>query len=110
MPIMVKAKNMAGTLSFLKSIASTIAEDVIPTAMPSPSSVIPSIRSNSKELWCCAKRLCMAPFTPSNQLVFLTIRDSIKKNEKHATESSKIGLADLEELSKVSVKFFILKA
>ncbi|MCK0752681.1 hypothetical protein L1072_07175 [Chromohalobacter japonicus] len=107
--IMVKAKSIAGAFSFLTSMDSTIAEDIMPTTMPSPSSVILSMKSNRKELWCCAKRLCMVPFIPANQLVFLTIDDSIKKSEKHVAESIKKGLDDLDELSDAVIDFFILK-
>ncbi|MFC0354256.1 hypothetical protein [Chromohalobacter japonicus] len=51
----------------------------------------------------------MVPFIPANQLVFLTIDDSIKKSEKHVAESIKKGLDDLDELSDAVIDFFILK-
>ncbi|MDF9435124.1 hypothetical protein [Chromohalobacter israelensis] len=109
MLVMVKAKSIAGAFSFLTSMDSTIAEDIMPTTMPSPSSVIISMKLNRKELWCCAKRLCMVPFIPAKQLVVLTINDSIKKSEKHIAESIKKDLGDLDELPDTAIVFFILK-
>lgn len=109
MLVMVKAKSIAGAFSFLTSMDITIAEDVMPTTMPSPSSVMLSMKLNRKELWCCAKRLCMVPFIPVNQLVVLTINDSIKKSEKHVAESIKKDLGDLDELPDTAIVFFILK-
>lgn len=109
MLVMVKAKSIAGAFSFLTSMDITIAEDIMPTTMPSPSSVMLSMKLNRKELWCCAKRLCMVPFIPVNQLVVLTINDSIKKSEKHIAESIKKDLGDLDELPDTAIVFFILK-
>lgn len=109
MLVMVKAKSIAGAFSFLTSMDITIAEDIMPTTMPSPSSVMLSMKLNRKELWCCAKRLCMVPFIPANQLVVLTINDSIKKSEKHIAESIKKDLGDLDELPDTAIVFFILK-
>ena len=51
----------------------------------------------------------MVPFIPVNQLVVLTINDSIKKSEKHIAESIKKDLGDLDELPDTAIVFFILK-
>ncbi|GAB3347330.1 hypothetical protein ACFO0E_06135 [Chromohalobacter beijerinckii] len=51
----------------------------------------------------------MVPFIPVNQLVVLTINDSIKKSEKHVAESIKKDLGDLDELPDTAIVFFILK-